>query len=269
MNILVTFILFAILTIPSASYSFNITAFPKSIGADPALTRIDEIQTWNPETMFEHVNGEAEFLKRYGAVSLTFVSYENGNGDYVSVDILDLGRPINAYGLYRLYAGCDGQEYHISDATVLADEYTPYVLLGQYFLKINIDISSDADRGRVVVNDFLVHFSNHLPEQSALPSTLKFLKLSARTPCEVTYHPEHIDYDLESGPGYSWIGQDGNTYFVTILDSQYNAESYSKSMKDKGSVSVLFWQNVVIWQKNEGAGSTEYMKEIIRGFAEK
>ena len=269
MNILVKFILFAILTIPSASYSFNITAFPKLMGADPALTRIDKIQTWTPKTMFEHVNGEAELLKRYGAVSLTFVSYENGSGDYVSVDILDLGRPINAYGLYRLYAGCDGQEYNISDATVLADEYSPYALLGQYFLKINIDISSNADRGSVLVNDFLVHFSNHLPEQSAVPSTLKFLKMNARTPCEVNYHPEHIDYDLESGPGYSWVGRDGNTYFVTILDSQDNAENYSKSMKDKGTVSVLFWQNVVIWQKTEEDGSTDYMKEIIKGFDKK
>ena len=268
MKILASFILLSILTVPSLSFSFDISAFPKLIGNDTALARTDEIFTWNPDNMFEHVNGEAELLKRFGVVSLTFVSYESDDGDYVSIDMFDLGIPINAYGLYRLYAGCDGQEYTVLNATVLFDEYTQYVLLGQYFLRINLDISNDAAAGNDLVNEFLKHLSNNFDQQFVLPSTLTFLKRIAITPCEVNYHPEHIDYEVESGPGYSWIGQDGNTYFLATLDSQTSAKNYVGSLKDKGIIAILNRQNVVIWKKNDGEGTTDYMQEILKGLGD-
>ena len=113
MKILSVSILFALLAVPSGGYSFDSAALPDSLGSDPVLARSAEIQTWKPKHMFEHVNGEAELLIRYGAVSLTFVSYEHESGDYLSVDLLDLGEPINAYGLYRLYTGCDGEEQNV------------------------------------------------------------------------------------------------------------------------------------------------------------
>lgn len=269
MNILAAAILLALLTIPSRGHSFDSAALPDSIGTDPVLTRSAEIKTWKPENMFEHVNGEAELLIRYGAVSLTFVFYENESGDYVSVDLLDLGKPVNAYGLYRLYSGCDGEEQHVQGATVLADEYTPHAFLGQYFLRINIDTSDDVQDGSGLVNEFLTHFSEHLIAKTSMPAALEFLKINARTPCEVNYHPEHIDYDLETGPGYSWVGQDGSSYAAIVLDSQQSAEFQFKTLKSKGLPDMLLWKTGVIWKRSGDGASTEYMRRIIREIVEK
>jgi len=113
MNICCTILLFAALSFPITSYAADILNFPDTLGSDPALTRAGVVQSWDPDNMFEHVNGEAELLKRFGAASLTFVSYENDNGDYFSIDVLDMREPINAYGLYRLYTGCDDTEYKL------------------------------------------------------------------------------------------------------------------------------------------------------------
>ncbi len=264
MNIPAAFILLTILALPSWSFSLDISAFPESIGNEPVLSRAAEMQTWDPENMFAQVNGEAELLKRYGAVSLAFISYENDTGDYVSVDLLDLGKPVNAYGLYRLYSGCDGEEFNIHGATVHWDAYTPYAFLGQYFLRINIDISADEGKGNTLVADILKHFSEQAGQQPALPSTLVYLQANARNPCEVDYYPEHIDYDLQTGPGYSWVGQDEGAYAVMILDSEDDAELLAATLKNKGVASVMTWKNAVIWAKAEQIGSPAYMETVVK-----
>src|SRR5210317_127843 len=105
MNIRSVLLLVTALSIPFAALAENIPNLPKSIGSAPALTRVEDVRTWESENMYEHVNGEAELLKRYGATSLTFAAYENEAEDYFAIDILDMQEPINAYGLYRLYAG--------------------------------------------------------------------------------------------------------------------------------------------------------------------
>lgn len=262
-------ILFAALAYSSESFSFDSATFPESIGSDPALMRTLEIQEWGPENMYEQVNGEAELLIRYGSVKLTFVSYEHESGDYVSVELLDMSEPINAYALYRLYAGCDSKELNIHNAMVKEDEFTPYAFYGKYFLRINLDIDDDAHDGIGVVTGFLQHLTEHLPEPSSLPALLEYLKLNARTPCEVDYHPEHIDYDLETGPGYSWVGPGGSSYFLTVADSKKHAEEQAKELKDKGIVNASSQENAVIWGKGGEPAHGDYMKQILRNIGEK
>ncbi len=219
--------------------------------------------------MYEHVNGEAELLKRYGAASLTFAAYENENGDYFAIDVLDLQEPINAYGLYRLYAGCDGTEYSVLEATVLADEYAPHALWGPYFFRFNVDISGDSGGGKELVDDFLKNFISSLPDHPPLPSTLELLQQEARQPCEVNYHPEHVDYDLESGPGYTWTGPDEQTYFIAVLRSPDEAKRHADLLKNRGLQTLLVLNNAIIWQKVDEKRPTAYMEEILKEVIEK
>ena len=218
--------------------------------------------------MYEHVNGEAELLIRYGAVSLFFLSYEHEGGDYVGVDIIDLETPINGYGLFRLYAGCDGEEYRASDALVLADEYTPHAVWGRYFIRINIDTTRNSEAGSELVQEFLDSFTNRSQEQPPLPLTLAIVKKHVSDPCEVSYHPEHIDYDLESGPGYSFIGPDGTTYYLTLHEEPEQSEYSAGELQQKGISNVLFHDYGVIWTKPDATGSSMYMKEILEALNE-
>ena len=261
-------LLFALLILPFTAYSLPPDLVPESIGSDPVLKRTEEMRTWTPENMYEHVNGEAELLIRYGAEGLGFAAYENENGDYVSVDILDLGKPINAYGLYRLYSGCDGQELAIHGATVLADDYTQYGFYGRYFLRINLDTADPRD-GQVLVEDFLSRFTSQAAGPSSLPPALALLQESAGKPCEVNYHPEHIDYDLETGPGYSWIGKDGESYAAIILDSNESAAHQSEALRQKGLANLVHYENGVLWNKAAMEEPTDYMRLTIKQIVDK
>ncbi len=218
--------------------------------------------------MYEHVNGEAELLKRYGAISLSFVAYENDSGDYFSVDLLDLEKTINAYGLYRLYTGCDAAENSVSEAIVLADDYAPHAVYGPYFLRFNVDVSDQTD-GQQLVDDFLKKFIGSAPDQPPLPPILAALQEQALQPCEVNYHPEQVDYDLESGPGYTWIGPDKKRYFMAVLASPDEAQRQADSLKNKGIKTLLIAENTVIWQKNDANGSIAYMEQTAQRVVEK
>lgn len=200
--------------------------------------------------MFEHVNGEAELLKRYGAERLVFTYYENKEGDYLSVELLDMGKPINAYGLYRLYVACDNGEYQVAGATVTGGDYTSFAMLEGYFLRINAE-SGTGKGGKVLVDTFLQEFVESITTDTADKwlNVLAFLQGKARKPCEVGYHPEHLDYDLESGPGYTWIGPDGQSYYLNVLSSASAAKQHAEKLEQKGVNTSLVSGRTVIWQK--------------------
>jgi hypothetical protein len=225
---------------------------------------VEELKTWTPDNMYEHVNGEAELLKRYGALSLTNAAYENEAEDYLSVDILDMGSPVNAFGLYSLYAGCDGEEYSTHGATVLSGDFTSYAILGQHFMRIDFETSGGRDEEKSVVDDFLSELPRVLPVSEPLPAVIERLKKVARKPCEVGYHPEHVDYDLETGPGYTWIGPNGGTYFITFLLSPDEAEVYAAALKNRGASTVLVWKNGATWPKVHTEHTKGYLEKVVK-----
>ncbi len=252
------------LLFPLAGSAADILALPDSIGVNPVLTRVDGPTLWNPDTMYEHVNGEAELLKRYGAVSLTYAAYESVGGDYLSADILDMGASLNAFGLYSLYAGCDGDEYNAYGATVLSGDFTYYVMLDRYFMRIDFDLSGDSEEGKKLVDDFLSTLQRVLPRSQPLPETVGLLKKIAGQPCEVGYHPEHLDYDLETGPGFLWTGPDDEKYFLRFLESPDEAEHYAAALRKKGVLTVLSRGNAVSWSHLPAEETTSYLNDVLR-----
>jgi hypothetical protein len=254
----------AVLLLPAAGTAADMINLPGSFSSDPAMKIVEEPKTWTPDNMYEHVNGEAELLKRYGAVSLVYASYKNDQEAYLSVDVLDMGAPVNAFGLYSLYAGCDGEEYKTSGATVLAGDFTSYATWGRYFMRIDFETEGDSGDGRSLVDKFLSELSRSLPAPESLPGAVDRLKKLARKPCEVGYHPEHVDYDLEAGPGYTWVGPEGGTYFIRFLSSPDEAQVHAAVLRNRGASTVLVWGNAVTWPKVRTDETSGYLKGVLK-----
>ena len=92
------------------------------------------------------------------------------------------------------------------------------------------------------------------------------MKQHALHPCEVNYHPDQIVYDLETGPGYSWVGKDGESYYALLLDSEQNAAGKAEELKDRGVGPMVRWQHAVVWKSADQGEATDYMKEIAAAF---
>ncbi len=268
MRIFPVLLLLAVLLFPVIGFAAEPPSLPDSFGSNPALAMVAEPKSWTPDNMYEHVNGEAELLKRYGAVLLVYASYENDKGAYLSVDILDMGVPVNAFGLYSLYAGCDGDEYSASGATILSGDFTSYAILGRYFMRIDFETDGDSKGGKPLVGEFLLELSKGLPAPGPLPTTVMRLKKLARKPCEVSYQPEHVDYDLEAGPGYTWTGPDGGTYFISFLPSPEKAKVHAAAMEDRGAPTVQVRGNAVTWPKVPTGETGGYLKGVLEELGE-
>ena len=252
----------------SLARASDFPVLPDSFGSEHLMSLVEKPGTWTPENMYEHVNGEAELLKRYGAVHLYNAAYEHEDGARLSVDLLDMGEAVNAFGLFRLYAGCDGAEYNISGTTVLSGDFTSYATRGRYFMRIDHDAGEGSVAPNTLLAEFMTVLSAVLPAPGPLPAGVEELEALARKPCEVSYHPEHADYELETGPGYTWIGPDGGTYFIGILPSSREADLQAASLRKMGVPIVMVQGNAVTWSKVRGEADENYLKKVLEKVVE-
>lgn len=236
------FILAPALPVPAAFAGFPDTV----VSGGTSFSLAEAPRTYSRDDMYLHINGEAELLKRYGAVSLSYALYRAGQGGgEVTVDILDMGRPENAYGLFRLYSGCEPETRveWVAGGQVLLDEFTTYARFGRYFFRLDPFVDAGA---KAVAEDVLRRlFADLCPDP--LPAVIAVLEDAAAAPCRVQYHPEAIDYDLESGPGYRWEAADSNSYYLRILGSERAAGSFARELGGRLNGTVTRSGRVVLW----------------------
>ncbi|UCF31147.1 MAG: hypothetical protein JSV26_01605 [bacterium] len=232
---------------------------PETFGEAIRMHRTGDVREWAPETMYEHINGEAELLRRYGAVSLSNALYEGPGGTTLSVDIVDLGTPLNAFGLLALYSGCEGSPEEISGTHVFPGTYTSYARNGPFFIRIDVD----SDDGASVTREFLTGLSGTFPVSQPLPDVVGVLQHAARAPCDVGYHPEDVDYDLGAGPGYLWTAPGGQACFMRLLETPAEAGGLAAALTEKGVRGLVTIGRAVAWSRDRTPGISQYLREVL------
>jgi hypothetical protein len=228
------------------------------------MKRQGKVQSWPAETMYEHVNGEAELLKRYGAFGVSYALYEGAGETVLSVDIIDLGESLNAFGLLSLYTGCDGDPEKVDGTLLYPGTWTSYGRRDGLFIRVDVD----APDGPGLTRQFIKALSRGLPEPSPLPPEVDVFRHAARRPCEVGYHPEDVDYDLDAGPGYTWTGTEGQACFARVLLSRDEAVSLMAALEGKGVKTVRAKGRVVAWSKEAMAGTGAYLENVLEKVVE-
>jgi hypothetical protein len=180
------------------------------------------------------------------------------------VDIVDLDVPENAFGLLALYTGCDGSPEEIAGTLVYMGTYTSYARRGGLFIRVDVD----ADDGASLTREFFEVISTTLPEPAPLPPVLAVFQDAARKPCEVGYHPEDVDYDLEAGPGYTWTGTEGQPCFARLFSDKEEALSFVSSLKGKGVKAARSEGRAVVWSKESTDKIDIYLQDTVEKVAE-
>lgn len=65
----------------------------------------ESVRTFNPDTLFEHINGEAELYFPYGFEALAAAIYTSRTNPQLSIlaDVYRMSSPLNAFGIYSNY----------------------------------------------------------------------------------------------------------------------------------------------------------------------
>lgn len=95
-------------------------------------------ETFTRDTLYEHINGEAELYLPYGLDSAAAGYYKAGEDSKagLAVDIYRMGSPLDAFGIYGNYRNPDGEAVQVG----VEGEISPTQLLffqDRYFVRIN------------------------------------------------------------------------------------------------------------------------------------
>jgi len=83
----------------ASSPSPPVDVLPAS-GAVPDWSLAGEAQVFDPETLFDLVDGQAECFFAYNFQQVTVQDYQNTTGDLLSIELWQMATPADAYGLF-------------------------------------------------------------------------------------------------------------------------------------------------------------------------
>jgi hypothetical protein len=154
--------------------------------------QVDEtVRTFDQDTIFEHINGEAELYFPYGfeqAATVTYVSKPSGT-ESIQADLYQMGSLLDAFGIYSNY------RYPDSEFVELGGEgfRNPYQLLfyqDRYFIRLSAfgDPAQTGDALQACAQAIAAR----LPGPGQQPTELSYLNVEGANPSAVQYIAESL-----------------------------------------------------------------------------
>jgi len=195
---------------------FLLTAFTAQAGVSDYLPAADfrdgwaydfEPEVYTPANLFEYINGEAELYLDYDFVKLATASYKQKDDESLTftVDVYDMGSPLNAFGIYSSYRRPDLTFADIGEQATISDLNIRFYK-GKYFVQLNAGTLDEAviDIMRKVAE----RVANDIPAAEQ-PAELGLLPDENRVPHSLKY--------IANG----YLGQSG---FKKTLEAEYKNE---------------------------------------------
>ncbi len=145
--------------------------FPDSIQTD---WKASKINYYNPENLYEYIDGEAELYLKYGFRLLGVRTYYSTveKESMVTVDIYDMGCSLNAFGLYSNYRN---PEYKFIDIGTegFVSEYEVIFIRNRYVVEIGSQSLSGKDKGLLIKTARAI--SERIGGSTEMPAILEIL----------------------------------------------------------------------------------------------
>lgn len=128
-------------------------------------TQQGEALIYDADTLWEYINGAAELFVSYGVRSCQTADLASEDL-VVTLDLYDMGTPLNAYGVFEREASGDPVEVAGAVAALVSPPYQALLLKGSTYAKVNVfegDLTMDAGRG------LLEALAAALPGEGSLP----------------------------------------------------------------------------------------------------
>ncbi len=149
------------------------------------LTEVPQIYT--KKTLFEHINGQAELFFKYGFQKSVFATYQSkrDSQDQIEVDIYDMGKVIQAFGVFSRFRNEDRSGGFGLDSYL--DDHSVFFYKGKYFVMLYATESNA---------DFLRQFSKlvslKISDSSPPPKEIGYFPKNGLKPGSIQYLPEGL-----------------------------------------------------------------------------
>ncbi len=158
--------------------------------------KMTEEYSYSPENLYDYINGGAELYLSYGFEALMSRSYEQEGQPDIIIDIFDMGRSENAFGVFSY------SRELVDSAFGQGSQYTAGLLLfwkGPYY--VSILASPETPETREAVFEAAGYIDRNIKQTGPLPKLVKLL------PAE-NLHEKSIRYFRH----YIWLN---SNYFIS------------------------------------------------------
>lgn len=149
------------------------------------LTEAPPIYT--KKTLFQHINGQAELFFKYGFQKSIFATYQNkgDSQDQIEVDIYDMGKVIQAFGVFSRFRNEDRPGGFGLDSYL--DDHSALFYKGRYFAMLYA-AESNAD----LLRQFSKLISSKISDSSPPPKEIGYFPKNGLKPGSIQYFQEGL-----------------------------------------------------------------------------
>ena len=195
--VLLVFSLFLYVSCPSNAAEVALEKVLPSPACSPGWNMDEKVITYDKDTLFDRIDGEAELYFPYGFSILAYARYANKEKPQIAVDadIYKMGSLLDAFGMYANYRRRDDAEVLIgAEGTVSSSQLFFYQ--DQYLIRLQATGTNSLDLK--VFLDCAKAISKNLPPNYKKPKELEVLMV----PSIVT---KSIRYIAQSFLGYDFF----------------------------------------------------------------
>jgi hypothetical protein len=128
---------------------------------------------FEPQNLFEHINGSADFFIAYGFVALKGAHYApvSAPNDSVTVEIYDMGEKLNAFGVFQAKRSHEEPSLNIGTASFGNGGYLAFYK-DRYFVEINSHITTEKWKKTYLA--IAQNVSDNLPGDTLPPKEISY-----------------------------------------------------------------------------------------------
>jgi len=148
-------------------------------------SQVGDVLTYDADNLWEYINGAAELFVEFGVQTCRTADLVSGDVT-VTVDLYDMGTPLNAFGVYEREK--PGEDLPVPGATsgVVSAPYQALLLKGSTYVKVNtFEGGLTEDSGL----QLLEALASALPGETERPSELALLPSEGKVPGTEGYKP--------------------------------------------------------------------------------
>jgi hypothetical protein len=144
-------------------------------------------ETFNKETLFEHIDGQAELFFHYGFEQSVFVIYQDVNSpeSNIDVDIYDMGNPLQAFGIFSRFRQTASPAGIGTDSEM--GEHNGLFCKGKYFVMLQATDASAAALKHVAQT-----VASRIADTSPLPKEIAYFPPAGLKSGSMEYHPSGL-----------------------------------------------------------------------------
>ncbi|MBM4328366.1 MAG: hypothetical protein FJ118_14525 [Deltaproteobacteria bacterium] len=195
-------------------------------------------QTFTKETLFEHINGQADLFLQYGFEGSIFAVYGNNKSsqEKIDLDIYDMGAVVQAFGVFSRFRQ-DDRPGGIGLDSYLDDRYA-FFYKGKYFVALQATESSSDG-----IKQIARTVESRIVDSSPPPKEIGYFPKRGLKPGSIEYYPQGLmgRQFLKRGFKATYVkpdkteaaaeGPDSNL-FIAVFPNPEEAESAFRSFKE-------------------------------------